>query len=86
MRRFETETLREKGYFELYGALSPQSARGKKESIYLVTKKTYKLLPNIPYSMLTSFSESEKRVDGSWQYSSRFKERLNLSCYMDLGE
>lgn len=73
-------------YFELSFSLKPRLADVENGAYFLVERKTYKQLPNVPYRMHTFFSQMKKKEDGSWGYVGRFGESADLGWVADAGK
>ena len=86
-RHFMTETSRKKSYFEFTWDLLPSIVTWDKGEYYLVTKKTYRPVPNVPYRMTTFFSEVKKKEDGKWVYLGPYGARILIPGWrVDLRE
>lgn len=73
-------------YFELSFSLKPRLADVENGAYFLVERKTYKQLPNVPYRMHTFFSQLKKKDDGSLAYVGRFGESADLGWMADTGQ
>ena len=73
-------------YFELSFSLKPRLADVENGTYFLVERKTYKQLPNVPYRMHTFFSQLKKKDDGSLAYVGRFGESADLGWIADTGK
>lgn len=76
----------DKNYFELSFWLKPRLSEVEAGAYFLVERKTYRPLPNVPYRMHTFFSQMKKKEDGSWGYLGRFGEPADLGWLADVGQ
>jgi hypothetical protein len=84
---FENEVHREKGSFTFCWLLKPTIDEWEIGNYYLVTKRTYRPVPNIPYRLVTSFSKSKRnKDDNDWRFAGVFGEPLVLGWHVDQGD
>lgn len=73
-------------YFELSFWLKPTLSEIEPGSYFLVERKTYKQIPNVPYRMHTFFSQLKKKEDGNWSYVGRYGVLIDLGWFADTGQ
>ena len=73
-------------YVELTFWLKPPLSEIEAGAYFLVERKTYRPLPNVPYRMHTFFSQMKKKEDGSWGYVGRFGELADFGWFAGLDQ
>ncbi len=73
-------------YFEISFWLKPRIVESEAGSYYLVERKTYKEVPNVPYRMHTFFSQLKKKEDGGWGFVARFGASIDMGWFADTGK
>lgn len=72
-------------YVDLTYALDPPLSEWKAGSYHLISNKTYRKLPNLPYRLHTYFSELKQGDDGNWVFAGRLGEAADAGWHADLG-
>lgn len=72
-------------YFQLTYKLSPPVSEWEADSYQLVTRKTYRKVPNVPYRLHTFFENVRKTEEGSWASDGTYGQIANSGWHADLG-
>jgi len=72
-------------YFQLTYTLVQPVSEWDAGSYQLVTQKTYRKLPNLPYRMHTFFTKVRKTEEGDWAPDGRYGEIADAGWKADLG-
>ncbi len=73
-------------YFELTYAIKPPVSDWKADTYQLVTHKTYKKVPNVPYRMRVLFPELKVTDEGKTVSAGRFGENIDCGWHADVGD
>lgn len=73
-------------YFEYNWSLRPSINQWETGEYHLVTRETYKQVPNVPYRIHTFFTSVKQDEAGDWKSQGAYGERLDLGWHADLGE
>ena len=73
-------------YFEMTWKLNPNMDAWKTGEYHLVTQKTYRPIPNVPYRIYTYLAAVKKADDGVWRGKGTYGKSLDLGWHADLGQ